>query len=219
MPGKNPRLRLLVIFRASLALALSGYGASPALASPANKPGWHECDGVAGYAVFQARLRAVVAARDVVAFRALFHPAGAMRVHGIGGPASYADWGLDRPGASAVWAELDKILQLGCAKAGEKLLLPAVATRSDVPEGDLVVLRRTAVRTQPRGDAAIVRMAKPGQVLTPLENDTRDGWITVRASGRKAYVPASALRSPLDLRLELVRFEGEWRVKSFGDGV
>lgn len=209
--------RALLAAAASLVLAMHA-AAGAASVGPAGAVVRDECTALAGYPEFRTQLRGIVAARDATAFKALFHPAGAMRISGIGGPVSYP-WNFDRPEASEVWAELERILSLGCVREGEKLVLPSTAALAgDVEPGDLVVLQRVAIRTRPQARARVLRTARPGEVFTPLVYEP-EGWVRIETRGRKGYLPLSVLRSPFDARLELVRFEGGWRIKSFGDGV
>jgi hypothetical protein len=216
--GMCVMLRRALLIGAAVAAALAVAAAAPAKVPVVAAVAADKCSGLPGYAGFRTELKRVVAARDAVAFKALFHPAGAMRVSGIGGPVSYP-WNFDRPEAAEVWAELEQILELGCVREGQKLLLPAVAgLAGDVEPGDVVALERVAIRTRPRSDARVLRVARPGDVFTPLDYRP-EGWIRIKAQGRIGYLPLSRLRSPHGLRLEVVPFEGGWRIKAFGDGV
>ena len=179
-----------------------------------------ECRALPGYPAFRLKLQRAVADRDGQALKALFDPAGAMRVHGIGGPVSYP-WSFDRPEAEFVWNELGQILKLGCARSGRKLVLPKVATMAydDTEPGQLVVLRRTALKSRPSATAETLGFAVPGQVITPRDDDTPPRWTPIELGRRRAYIPSAALRSPFGIRIELVPFEGGWRIRSIGDGV
>ena len=177
------------------------------------------CVGEAGYPAFRGELRNVVAARDGDGLRALFHPQGAMRVNSVGGHGNTPDWGFSRPEAKVVWSELKAILSLGCARRGEKLVLPAMALADDLQDGEVVVLHEEAIRREPREAAKAVRRVKRGQVLWYSEHAAPNGWTAVRVDGRVGYLPTASLRTPFAVRLELVPYEDGWRIRSFGDGV
>ena len=177
------------------------------------------CTEEPGYPAFRASLERVVAARDGEGLRALFHADGAMRVHGVGGRSSAHDWGLGRPEAAAVWPELQEILALGCARSGERLVLPGMAAVSDLEPGQVIVLRDETLRLAPEAHAKAVRAVERGEVFSFDAWDAPKGWTSVLVDGKTGYLPTSALRSAADFRLELAPFEGGWRIASFSDGV
>ena len=177
------------------------------------------CTAEPGYPGFRAEFERVVIARDGDGLRALFHPEGAMRVHGIGGRADTPDWGFGRPEAAAVWKELDHILPLGCARSDDRLVLPAMAVYADLAPEELVLLRAETLRLAPQASAKAVRSLPRGQVVSFSEYGEPDGWTQVSVGASTGYVPTASLRSAYSFRLELVPFEGGWRIREFGDGV
>ena len=208
----------------SVVVALAGCVSQPQaqpVATPLGAAAFHDdCTAAPGYSEFRSKLAAVVSARDGDAFRALFHPNGAMRLNGIGGNAGTPDWGLGRPEAAGVWKQLDEILLLGCAPEGEKLVLPGIARlRGDVNEDQLVVMQDAAMRSEASSTGAIVGTAKRGQVFTFTDFDTPDGWTSVIVDGKTAWLPSSTLRSPYAVQLVLVPYEGGWRIRELSPGV
>ena len=181
-----------------------------------------ECAAVPGYTAFRARLEQVVAARDGTALRALFHPDGGMRVNGIGGHVSTPDWGFDRPHAATVWAELEQILDLGCVRDGDRLLLPAMAILAEdgsvVPEQDMAI-ERFALRAAPDAEAPVVRWVDPGELVTVISSGEPEGWARLQIGGHEGYGPFDTLRSPHGFQLVLVPFNGGWRIREFTGGV
>ena len=199
---------------------MASSAATPPAPAATSSPVSDDCTALPGYPEFRLELQHVVSTRNPAAFKALFHSSGVMRVNGIGGPASYPNWNFDRAEADGVWAELEAILQLGCARAGRKLLLPKVAALGgEMEPGELVVLRPVAIRNEPRHGAPALRQAKPGQRFTALDYDKPKGWIRIELRGRPAFLPATSLRSPHGLRLELVEDADGWRIRAFSDGV
>lgn len=175
------------------------------------------CTTVPGYAAFRTEFERVVIARDGDGLRALFHPEGVMRVHGIGGRGDTPDWGFGRPQAEAVWKELDQILPLGCATSEERLVLPALFVYAETEE--LVLLRAETLRLAPQADAKAVRRVQRGQYASFTVYDTPSGWTEVTVDGATGYVPTTSLRSPFSFRLELVPVDGGWLIREFSDGV
>jgi len=178
------------------------------------------CVAVPGYEGFRSKLRTVVEARDGAAFRALFHPDGAMRVEGVGGRSATPDWGFGRPGAERVWQVLGDILKLGCAVEGERLVMPAMALLfADLEPDHLIVLQDTPIRRGPSEASPILHNAVRGKIVAFTAFDSPAGWTQILFGKSTAYVPTPAVRSPLSYRLELTRFEGQWRIREFGSGV
>lgn len=179
-----------------------------------------ECVSEPRYLQFRTQLRAVVAAKDGTAFRALFHTKGAMRVNGIGGNATTPDWGFDRPAAQAVWDELQQILTLGCVRQGDRLLLPAMAALIDAGISDSVVaLSDVPLRKQPDGAALILGILRKGATATWVIYDDPPGWTQLLVNGRPAYATTINLRSPTSYLLSLSSTDAGWRISEFNSGV
>jgi len=181
-----------------------------------------QCLVVPGYMLFRSQLVEAAMEGDGERFRALFHPKGSMRVWGIGGSASSRDWGLDRPEAGRMWAEVDQLLSLGCVIRGDELLLPAMASMAKDgtrQEDSVVAIDNVDLRTEPNDRAPLVRHIARGETLSEATFGEDTNWIQVNASGKRGYVPASNVRSPLSFQMVLVRYEGQWRIREFGSGV
>jgi hypothetical protein len=210
---------VLVGFLLAGASACTGHAPAP-LSGQGN---WaDECSALPGYPEFRARLEQVVAARDGAALRALFHPDGAMRVHGIGGRASTPDWGFSQPGAEEMWTDLGEILALGCVRRGDRLLLPAMAGLVEdglIDPEFVLALQDVTIRRAPDPRAAAVGAARKGSRLQSVIHDEVPGWTQIRFRGRKAYAPTRQLRNPHSLQLVFVQHEGDWRIREFGSGV
>jgi len=179
------------------------------------------CTGIDGYARFRRNLTKSVERRDGIALRALFHSHGSMRVNGIGGRMTTPDWGLDRRGAAVVWRDLDEILGLGCARRGDKLIIPAMAALGvdGLGPGHAIALRDVALHTRPTDHAPIKRFARRGELLTVNIDEVVSGWTELLDDDGSVFVSTRAIRSPHATRLELTVEQGQWTIRDFGSGV
>lgn len=177
-----------------------------------------ECALLPGYAAFSARLQATVAARDAAGLRDLFAADGRMRMNGIGGVPGSTDWGLDRPAAAAVWAELDTLLGLGCTVRRGRAMLPFVASMTEDETGDgVIALRPLVVRSAPDWSSPAVQSVAKGVRLTLLTGPDDRGWAQVAVGeGGIGHVRYDQVRSPLGTVLVLVDEGGQWRIKWLG---
>jgi hypothetical protein len=180
-----------------------------------------ECSARPGFAAFHAELVRISAARDGAAFRALFHPDGAMRVEGIGGRGATPDWGFGRPEAAAVWRELDELLPLGCVLRDGKAMLPAMAGPVEdgtvEPEYDMALVD-LAVHARMDDASPVLLRARAGDLLQAISYP--DDWVEVLVGGeRTGYVRAAQIRSPHSYQLVAVEEAGRWYLKEFTSGV
>ena len=177
-----------------------------------------ECLARPGFTQFVDELRSAVVQRDADRLRSLFAADGRMRLNGIGGDRNFPDWGLDRPGAAAIWPALEEILRLGCASRGDRLTLPFMAAREEGVDDDvLVAVVDTAVRSSPASTAPTVGLASRGSTLQSLGVAEVEGWAHVAAAdGSAGYVPSKSLRSPNSTILVLTNEQGSWRIRWFG---
>lgn len=211
-------LRFLVLATLPLVTACVG---DPGPAPVSRYLAADECSARPGFATFHAELARIVAARDGAAFKALFHAQGAMRVEGIGGPASAPDWGFARPEAVRVWRELDELLPLGCVLRGGKAMMPAMAGLVEDgtvdPEYDMALVD-LAIHAGMDEGSPVLRRAKAGTLLQTVSYP--DGWVEVWLGGeRTGYVAASQMRSPHSYQLEAIEEDGRWYLREFGSGV
>ena len=216
----HPAARRLLLVLAALCPCSAANGRSHRFDS--SRPSVRDqCSAVEGYDRFRVRLSSVVERRDGVGLRALFHSKGAMRMNGIGGTMAFPDWGFDRPGADQVWRALDEIIGLGCARRGEKLIMPAMAALAydGLDDGHAVALRNVALRSRPSERAPTKRLARRGEVLSVTIPDVVSGWTELLYRNKRVFVPSNAVRSPHSTRLELSRENGRWTIEALGSGI
>lgn len=200
-------------------VALSACASVPPLSAPSRlAPLDDQCLGQPGYADFRRELNAVVARRDVVAFRGLFVGVDGMRVDGV----SLRDSSWSAEGTASVWRELNAILLLGCKQQGERLYLPAVAAL--VESGEFadetdVVLAPTVARERPDARAPALRRLVRGDIVERINYNAAEGWNEVRIGDRSGFILTSHLRSTLDYQLTLVPVGAGWKIREFIVGV
>lgn len=210
------RIALLGALLLILPVAASLAAPSPVPVRPST------CADVPDFASFEAELKAVAAKRDGTALRRLFSLRGRMRVNGVGGLASGADWRLTGKRAVPMWDELDQILALGCVRVGDRLLLPAVAIRAKehtLTEDHVVGIEPVSLRKTPSFSAKIVQKLPLGSAMVLLSSDATSGWSEVRVGEQRYHARSAALRSPFGTQLELIREDGAWRILHFGSGI
>jgi hypothetical protein len=175
-----------------------------------------QCEAVPGYGEFRAALKKAVKDREVPALQQLFHPRGSMRVHGVHMTASTGDSAPAR--FEPVWDELKDILQRGCARNGQRLILPGIArlAEENVATETLVVIRPTWLHKRPLPGSRAMRLGA-GRTLTEIVHGDR--WTRVRIGAREGYVPAFDVRNPYDTRIEAEQVEGRWKIIEFGSGI
>ena len=211
------------------AIALAGCQVQPEgrgealLPTAAKGPLFHDaCFGAPGYRGFRTELEQVVQSKDGAALRSLFHPAGRMRVNGIGGNPTSVDWGFTRPAAHSVWTELEEILALGCVPQGERLVLPAMAALTEDPQTStdhLVALRPVDLKSAPDPASATVRTIAAGELVTFVYRGEAGGWSKLLVDGDEVFAPDESFRSPYSFYLLLDQHEGQWRILEFTGGV
>lgn len=194
---------------------------APALAAPSQRAVARlvredQCQAVEGYSAFRQALRRAAGTRDVRVLQQLFHPRGSMRVHGVYMSATAAD--ADPAGFAPVFAEIDDILGRGCARNGERLILPGIArlAEENVATEALVVIRPTWLHRRPTTATRAIRLGT-GRVVTELIHGDR--WTRVQAGTADGFVPTADVRNPYDTRIELQQHNGRWTIIEFGSGI
>jgi hypothetical protein len=207
-----------------LTLALALLVAAPARASfavPPNPPGHYaprdECSALPGAAPFLAALRSAVQQRDAKALGAM---ASAQVQLNLG--TSPGQQGLREQLASdpALWAELDRLMLLGCAfdEDNGALVMPWFFAQ-DLGDADpystvLALGPSLPLRTRPSRKAS-VRSRINWQLIHIFEGEqTPPGFASVAVidSKRRGYMETVHLRSPLDYRLLAQKQDGVWRI-------
>lgn len=176
-----------------------------------------DCAGQPGWAEFRARLAAAVATRDAQALADLSARDVTLDYGGGHGPASLRKQ-LSAPSGAAIWADLARIMPLGCAIDGQMATMPWFFAH--LPEtvdpgmtmlvtGQGVPLRARPSDTAPqvaRLDWALVSLA-PG--FNPA---ARYAAVITGRPQRKGWVAMESLRSLLARRILAERTGDGWRI-------
>ena len=178
------------------------------------------CTSDPSFTEYRARLSAAVSQRNVSALRPLV--AKDVRIgfgleNSDGWPAFVRTWALDRPAESQLWAELDKVLSLGCEEVGAQRYAPGNFTKLTGYNEPLLYVALTSgapLRSQPDGGAPIIMMLD-NHVLIDV-GVAPEGWLSVRLTdGRSGYVRSAEARSAIDYRARFIRVEGRWVMAAF----
>jgi hypothetical protein len=199
-----------------LAFALA---AAALLSAPARIPPQDECRKDASFVAYRSSLKAAVKARDARLLLSLVAQDIAFSFGDGAGKAEFArEWRLDQPAQSALWAELEEVLSLGCALQDGSAEAPWLYARFpqvlDPFDHAVVVRPGAAAHAAPnRGSKVLARL---NWDILPVLSDLGDAWAQVRLTdGRKAYVRRQDLRSPIDYRAGFERRGGRWLMVMF----
>lgn len=169
-------------------------------------------------------LNTVIRNRDLQALRAMLHPQVTFSFAEAPGISGFFDyWKLhDDPQSSAIWAVLEAVLSHPAAYSADsnEVVFPYYAV--DWPETlspweYLVVARKEVLLVAgPSATAPVVRELPEGMLVSlqpmPITRASRDWHYVQTSDGAFGYLPESAARSPLALRLGLTRKNGAWKI-------
>jgi hypothetical protein len=207
----------------TLALAAMATLTSAAHSAPAKQyPPKDECLSIDGYFDMRQKFEDIVKRRDAKAFLAMVSPAISWTFGGGEGKAEFAkDWKLETGKASPIWAELDKIVRLGCVSQGpDSPVMPHMFGQDpgtgDVGAGAALVLGPAVnMRAQPTTAAASMRKLN-WEVVTLQEGSTDPNWNKVQtADGKTGYIRKDYLRGFLDYRVGFERKDKGWVISFF----
>ena len=183
-----------------------------------------QCTGDPSFVAARARFQQLVRRRDVAALKAMLASDVMVSFGGDNGRAVFIQqWKLDGPAVSPLWAELDRILPLGCASVEAGRVIPAMAMT--FPGEDEALFEQSVVtdgpavlRARPSDRAAAI--ANVGwQVVTPGTAAMAARWVRVRTGdGRRGYLKREQLRSPIDYRAVFELRGGKWTLAAFVAG-
>lgn len=211
-------------FRKSLIVALAIASLTPAAhAAPAKKfPPRDECLSVDGYFELRQKFEDAVKRRDSKAFLAMVSPTLSWSFGGGNGKAEFVkEWKLDTGKASPIWAELDKIVRLGCYSNGpSEVVMPHYfgqdISMEDVGGGQALVLGTGVnLRAQPNTSSASLRKLD-WEVVVTTGASPDEKWTKVKAAdGKTGYIRNDYLREYLDYRIGFSRTGDTWVVHFF----
>jgi hypothetical protein len=185
-----------------------------------------ECLHLDGYFEFRQQFEDIVKKRNTAGLQTLIAPN--IEWNFGGEPATKAafakNWALTKGAGSPIWAELDKILPLGCGVSGDGIAFPHIFT-VDLSEdkglkGDVLVIHQDVnLRATPSSSAA--SKAKISWEMLSITEDKvpDDGWSPVTAAdGKTGFIKSNYLRNILDYRAGFQKREGKWVMNFFTAG-
>ncbi|HVU29105.1 MAG TPA: SH3 domain-containing protein [Sphingomicrobium sp.] len=204
-------------------VVLLGLGA-PASALPKKLPPVDQCSADPGFSKFLANLRRTVAKKDKKALLAMLSPRVLVNFGGASGPSAFEQsWSFDANDNDGIWAQLERILPLGCARDGSARVIPSLAIQFD-PEGDeevfeamVVVAKGAKLRSGPETDSPALAILS-WDVVTAID-EASDLQTKVRLEdGREGYMFDDELYSPLNYRMVVEKLRGSWMITAFVAG-
>ncbi|MES2056154.1 MAG: hypothetical protein V4564_09465 [Pseudomonadota bacterium] len=213
---------MIRIVAALLALTLITW---PIAVSAKRVPPKDECARDPGLA---ATLRQLHAAHDKRDARPLLDLINDDVLFSFGDGAGKADfiraWKLDRnPQRSAIWAELGKVLALGCALDRDKASIPHFYARAGAGRDGFAtwipIVPNVNLRRMPRPNAPVVKMLR-WDILSSVGHPSEVGrWAKVETDERQAgYVRTDLLQNLAGYRILLSKSRGRWRINTFVTG-
>ena len=214
------------MIRLAAALLLASFSATALAATPARRlPPVDQCATEPGFKIYKDALRRSIDRRDGNGLLALLAPNVLVNFGGESGRDAFArEWDLKAGVPDELWKQLGAILALGCAKSDAAMVIPSLAVQfdSDADEDafDKLIVISSAAELRVAPDPASARVASLSwDVVTALERRHQDDWVKVQlANGRKGWVAASMLRSPLDYRAIIEKRSGRWMITAFVAG-
>lgn len=195
--------------------------ALPAMALPPRD----DCAGLPGWSAFAAKLATAVKTRDAAALAALSSPDVTLDYGGGHGPAELQKR-LSAPAGAAVWADLARILPLGCAVQGDLVVLPwffwNVPDEVDPGMTMLVTGQGVPLRAKP-GDTAPEVDKLDWALVTiatdpPFDPAARYTAVITGKPQRKGWIETARLRSLLARRVIAERKGDDWRISALVAG-
>ena len=191
--------------------------------APARLPPVDQCSRDPGFKAFRASLESAVARRDGDAFLKLLAPDVLVNFGGENGKAAFAKQWEVKSRTSPLWAQMAKVLLLGCARIDKARVMPSLAGQFDgdddvdVFELSVVTAPRARLRKTPAVDGALIATLA-WDVVRPIANEG-DAWTKIRLKdGREGWLRADELRSPLDYRAVAEKRNGKWMITAFVAG-
>jgi Bacterial SH3 domain len=191
-------------------------------AAPAKQfPPRDECLSMDGYFELRQKFEDIVKRRDAKAFMAMVSPVISWSFGGGDGKAEFAkEWKLDSGKASPIWAELDKIVRLGCVSQGpDNPVMPHFFGQDTGADGvgssALVLGPAVNLRAQPSTSSASLRKIN-WEVVTTMDGSTDPAWTKVKgADGKTGFIRNDYLRGDIDYRIGFDRKDKGWVISFF----
>ncbi len=197
--------------------------AAPAYAAPAKQyPPRDECLSVDGYFDLRQKFEDIVKRRDAKALLAMTSPTISWSFGGDASKSQFAaEWKLESGRASPIWAELDKIIRLGCANEDKNVIMPHFFSQK-IPDEDqgvgsvaLVLGPEVKLRTGPSTTTPIKAIMN-WDVVELGEADPNGKWTAVKTTdGKSGYIRNDYLRNRTDYRIAFERSAKGWQITYF----
>ncbi len=197
----------------------------PNIANGKTLPPKQECHAVADFAQARAAFEKSVATRDAAALLRMTSPAIQWSFGDDAGRTAFAkNWNLNDPkkaAASKIWAELDKIVKLGCAVEDDMIAYPHMFWRVEGIGNNspayLVTGTKVNLRAAPNVKTKSVGLLS-WEVVDEIAPDPKAavGWILVRTdTGLRGYIRQDYVRSDYDYRVIFMKTGGVWEMTAF----
>lgn len=195
---------------------------SATYAAPAKQfPPKDECLSIDGYFDLRQKFEDIVKRRDAKALLAMTAPTISWTFGEDGGKDAFAkNWKLETAKASPIWAELDKIVRLGCFSQGpDNPTMPHFFGQDTgaqgVAESSLVLGPAVNLREQPTTASPSLRKLN-WEVVTPMGPSPDNKWTKVKtADGKTGYIRNDYLRLDVDYRIGFERKDAGWVISFF----
>jgi Bacterial SH3 domain len=192
-------------------------------ASAKQFPPRDECLSMDGYFELRQKFEDIVKRRDAKALQAMLSPALSWSFGGE--PATREafakNWKLESGKASPIWAELDKIVRLGCfAQGADNPTMPHLFGQDpgtgDAGAGSALVLGPAVnLRAAPGTGSASLRKIN-WEVVETLDGSTDPAWTKVKGTdGKTGFIRNDYLRGFLDYRIGFERKDKGWVISFF----
>src|SRR5262249_22307803 len=119
--------------------------AAPANALPKKLPPVDQCSGDPAFSKFLSGLKQAVARNDRKALVSMLSPHVLVHFGGAAGPKAFEEsWSFDPRDNDGIWAQLRRMLPLGCARDKSARIIPSLAIQFD-PDSDEQVFEAMVV--------------------------------------------------------------------------
>ncbi len=196
--------------------------ASTAYAAPAKRfPPKDECLHIDGYFELRQKFESIVQRRDSKALLAMVNADTKWSFGGEEGTQTFASkWKMETGKTSPIWAELDKILRLGCTNEGKYVTMPHffaqdIPGKQGIGSTALVLGPEVKLRTGPSTSTAIKAVIN-WEAVELGEKDPSGAWTAVKTTdGKSGYIRNDYLRNQTDYRIGFERKAAGWQISYF----
>jgi hypothetical protein len=191
-----------------------------AAAASLRYPPRDECLAIDGYFELRQNLEGIIKRRDKKALLAMASENIKWSFGGDGGKLAFeTEWKLNEA-KSPIWAELDKIIRLGCAAEDKYVTMPhffaqEIPGAQGVGSAALVLGPEVKLRTGPSTSTAI-KAVMNWDVVELGEKDPSGAWTAVKTTdGKNGYIRNDYLRNQIDYRIGFERTAKGWQIAYF----